>query len=211
MIKKTWVYHITDVSNLPSILAAGGLLSFNRLHQQRVDYTSIAYENLQDRRATKKVPCGPGGVLHDYVPFHFAARSPMLCAISKGNVPACPNGQDTVIYLVSTAEEIKAAGLGLAFSDGHGIMRLTRFFDDLSCLDQVDWELMKSKMWNETANDLDRPRRRQAEFLVHQFMPWSLVAYIGAKSRVVTDTVQKYIKDSRQPVPRIDLRTEWYY
>ena len=62
-------------------------------------------------------------------------------------------------------------------------MRFTDFFDDLKDLDKIDWDLMQSRYWNDTNDDPDRKRRRQAEFLVHEFFPWSwcrLSAYMIA-------------------------------
>lgn len=81
------IYHITHIRNLPSILEAGGLISSSRLQQQGIIYVDIAYQSIQNRRANTRVPCGAGGVLHDYVPFYFAPRSPMLCTIHRGGVP----------------------------------------------------------------------------------------------------------------------------
>lgn len=210
MTPATLIYHITDGSNLPAILAQGGLLAFNLLRQQQLDYKSIAYESVQDRRATTRVPCVPGGVLHDYVPFYFAPRSPMLYTISMGNVPSCPNGQDNVIYLVTSAEKVRDAGLGLAFADGHGIMALSQFFNDLTHLNQVDWEVMGSKMWNDTAQHPDRKRRRQAEFLVHQLLPWDLIIGIATINQENADSVQRYITAQGLNKP-VRVRRDWYY
>jgi hypothetical protein len=80
------IYHITHIDNLKSILSAGRLLAYNAMSAAKTQYPNIAYENIQDRRATTYVPCGRGGVLHDYVPFYFAPRSPMLYTINRGNV-----------------------------------------------------------------------------------------------------------------------------
>jgi ssDNA thymidine ADP-ribosyltransferase, DarT len=63
------IYHITHIDNLESILSVGGLLAYNVMLETQTNYTNIAYQNIQDRRATTDVPCGGGGVLHDYVPY----------------------------------------------------------------------------------------------------------------------------------------------
>ena len=39
----------------------------------------------------------------------------------------------------------------------------------------IDWELMESKYWHDTDEDNSRKRRREAEFLIHKFCPWTLV------------------------------------
>jgi hypothetical protein len=204
------ICHITDAGNLESILEQGGLHASNVLHQRGVDYASIAYESIQDRRAVTQVPCGPGGVLHDYVPFYFGPRSPMLYTISRGNVPSCPNGQTTVVHLVSTAEAVSAAGLGFAFTDGHAIVALSEYYDDLADLDQVDWPLMKARYWHDTLDDMDRKRRRQAEFLVHESMPWSLIDEIVVMSPSIEHEVNDWVNHAKQAT---QVRTDrsWYY
>jgi hypothetical protein len=135
----TPIYHITHLSNLTSILAIAGLCSNITMQQQGIGYTDLANQTIQSRRARVTVPCGAGGKLTDYVPFYFAPRSPMLYAIHQGNVPTYLEGQEGVIYLVSTVEAVQQANLSFAFTDGHGIMALTQFFDHPADLNQVDW------------------------------------------------------------------------
>jgi hypothetical protein len=53
---------------------------------------------------------------------------------------------------------------------------------------------MQAQYWNDTDNDPDRKRRRQAEFLVHEFFPWALVSYIGVYDRSIAETVDEIIQ-----------------
>src|ERR1700751_12923 len=106
----TPIYHMTQASKLMSIIATGGLLSVNELHRLGIRYRDSSYQDVQDRRATTVVPCGVGGVLHDYVPFYFNPRSPMLGAIHVGRVPSCGEGQRTMIHLMTSAQKVEAAG-----------------------------------------------------------------------------------------------------
>jgi ssDNA thymidine ADP-ribosyltransferase, DarT len=51
------------------------------------------------------------------------------------------------------------------FSDGNCAAAITQVYADLNRRDSViDWRLMRATMWNNTADDPDRKRRRQAEF-----------------------------------------------
>lgn len=59
----------------------------------------------------------------------------MLYTISQGNVAHYQDGQSPLIYFVSTAQRIASAERLFVFTDGHGIMRWTRFYSDLSHLD----------------------------------------------------------------------------
>ncbi len=206
----TPIYHITHINNLTSILNSGGLIANSRLRPEQINYLDIAHESIQDRRARTPVPCGAGGVLHDYVPFYFARRSPMLFTIHKGNVEGYNQGQESVIYLVSTAEAIEAMALAFAFTDGHGIIGYTQFSDDLEDLDMVDWDIMEAKYWNNTADDNDRRRRRQAEFLVHRFCPWTLITEIGVINTTIQAQVQRILQNVKYQPP-VRVNPNWYY
>ena len=208
--RPTYIYHITHVKNLPLILAAGGLRTCKTLRSEQTSYTDIAYQTLQDRRADTQVPCGVGGTLHDYVPFYFAPRSPMLFKISKQSEPQHQEGQTPIIHLVSTIEQVQQADGRFAFTDGHGIMELTNFYDDLTQLDRVDWQIMNAPYWRDTVEDNDRKRRRQAEFLVHDFFPWHWVQEIGVKNVTLKSQVEARLSEN-VPQPLVKVMSCWYY
>ena len=205
------IYHITPINNLSSILNLGGLVANSRLKQEKIDYQDISYEHIQDRRGRTPVPCGAGGYLHDYVPFYFAPRSPMLCSIHNGNVPNYQEGQNSVIHLVAGINTIEAEGLDFVFTDGHAAMAYADFYTDLEALgDVIDWELMESKFWFNTEDDPNRKCRRQAEFLVHQFFPWHLIQEIG----VINTTIQIQVREILQSFniqTLVNVYSRWYY
>lgn len=174
----TWIFRITHLDNLRGILQRGGIYAPNTTPADGLTYKAIHHQSIQAQRAATPVPCGPGGVIHDYVPFYFAPLSPMLFVIDKGNVRDYDEGQEPIIYLVSDAQRIASSATRFVFTDGHAIMALSEFYDDLAHLDRVDWSVMKPRMWNDTDRTPDRKRRRQAGFLVHRFFPWPLVRVI---------------------------------
>jgi hypothetical protein len=204
------IYHITPIDNLESIISEGGLLAYNVMLETGTNYTNIAYENIQDRRARIRVPCGAGGVLHDYVPFYFAPRSPMLYTISQGNVPNYTQGQAAVIHLVSDVLEIDIRGLDFVFTDGHAVMEFTTFFDDLYDLGAIDWDVMDSHYWSDTNEDNDRKRRRQAEFLVRNFLPWELITEIGVIDYTIQSQVENILQNFTAQTP-VRVHKDWYY
>lgn len=206
----TPIYHITHIKNLEKILEAEGLKSITLIKRDNVEYINIAHQNIQDRRATTPVPLSPFGNLHDYVPFYFAPRSPMLYAIYRGNVEGYEEGQEPVIYLKTHVQEAVNAGLKCLFTDGHAIMIISNFYDKLDELQNVDWEIMNSKYWNDTPMDSDRKRRRQAEFLVYEFFPWSVIQEIGVMNRRMQEKVQKILSRFGVHKP-VFIKREWYY
>ncbi len=207
-----WIFRITHVDNLQGILQRRGVYAPNFNPKDELTYKYIHHLNIQTQRADKAVPCGPGGVLHDYVPFYFAPRSPMLYVIHKGNVQDYQEGQDPVIYLVSDAQSVLAADTGFVFTDGHAIMEMSDFYDDLSQLSKVDWHAMRLKYWYDSPQTPDRKRRRQAEFLVYRYCPWPLVRVVGVISSQMKRRVEAVLADfPRLHRPIVQIKPEWYY
>jgi hypothetical protein len=206
----TDIYHITHLSNLPNILRDGGLWCDRIVSQQNLAHISIAHQHIKERRARRPVPRAPGGVLADYVPFYFAPRSPMLYTIHNGYVVGYKEGQRPIVHLVSSVEAVRDAHLPFTFTDGHAEMDISRFFSDLQDLNEIDWEIMASRIWRDTLEDGDRKRRRQAEFLVKDFFLISLVQNIG----VYNSTIARNVADLLKPTlykPSLQVEPAWYY
>lgn len=98
--------------------------------------------------------------------------------------------------MYASSNIIAESGRDFVFTDGHAIMALTEFYNDLTHLDEVDWSVMESKYWNDTDEFPDRKRRRQAEFLVHESVPLELFLGIGVRDQriktKVNDILEKY-------------------
>lgn len=141
------IYHFTDAANLPGILETGHVYCKSGL-SAGAQKTDISHYDLQQRRQKKKVLCGPGGVLHDYVPFYFAPHSPMMSAISNGRVEKCSRDTKRLVYLVTSLNKVQEADLGFIFSDGHATKAFTRIYDDPESLNKIDWPLMRARYWS---------------------------------------------------------------
>ena len=204
------LYHITHVDNLIGIINNGGLLANCQIQRCSINFKNIAYDGIQDRRAFTNVPCGPGGTLHDYIPFYFAPRSPMLYTIHRGNVPGYSGGQADIIYIISNVNVVVENSLKYVFTDGHGIMAWSEFYDDLNRLNEVDWGIMNSKYWNDTIDHPDRKRKRQAEFLVYQNMPWNCLTHIAVISPRVKIKVENSLPVNGHR-PQVLEQPNWYY
>lgn len=150
------------------------------------------------------------GTLADYVPFYFANRSPMLGSIHGGHVKGYDGGQGDVVYLTSTAQSVAQGDRQWCFTDGHAVMRFSRFFDDLDDLAQVDWEVINHWSWQNREDDPDRKRRKQAEFLVYNSFPWHWTESMGVIDRATARRVQDILADCDHK-PRIRVEKKWYY
>jgi hypothetical protein len=189
----TPIYRLTHVDNLAGILQRGGMYAPNHAPEDGIGYRAIHHQHIQGRRVMRRIPCGPGGTIHDYVPFYFGPRPPMLLALRDGYAAGYNEGQGPLIYLVLLVQDVAAEGLGFVFTDGHGIMVFTAFYDDLSRLDEVDWQMVTARYWADTDEDPDRKRRKQAEFLIDKFCPWALVRIIGVMTAWMQQRVEEIL------------------
>lgn len=184
----------------------------NHVPKDNLPYRACLNVQVQGARATVRIPCGPGGVIHDYVPFYFGYLCPMMLQLKTGQVADYDEGQEPLIYLVSTGQRVEAAGVDFVFSDGHGLALFTDWFDDLKQLDAVDWNMVNQRYWSDNLSDMDRQRRKQAEFLIHGSCPWDLIDEIVVFDNAVAVRVQ-VIQGGFPNALRKPIRVErtWYY
>lgn len=208
----TPIYRFMHIDNLRGCLERRGLCAPNHCPDDGLAYRAIHSEEVQNARHVTKIPAGPGGTIHDYVPFYFGYHSPMLLNLKTGRVPGYNEGQAPLIYLVSTAQAVRDSGAGFVFSNGHGLATFTDWFDDLAQLDQVDWGMVYQRYWSDTLGDMDRQRRKQAEFLVHRFCDWSMIREIGVTDQTMKGRAEEILSDYPPCLSRpVTVRRDWYY
>lgn len=206
----TPIYRLLHIDNLSVCLQRGGFHEPNHTPNDGLVYEVIHNIEIQQTRRERQIPCGPGGVIHDYVSFYFGPRSPMLFQLHTGMVSGYNAGQEPLIYVVSTVQIIQQSGLGFVFSDGHGIAAFTNWFDDLNDLSKVDWKAVYLDYWADDINDMDRQRRKQAEFLVYRFCPWQIVQEIYVLNQTVVQRVENILNKYKNNC-RISIKPEFYY
>lgn len=208
----TPVYRMVHIDNLTTLLKRGGLHSTNHTPNDGLPYRTIHNAGIQNKRHLRAVTCGPGGTMHDYIPFYFGYLSPMLLQLKTGQVEGYNEGQSPIIYLKSTIQVVVAAGRGFVFSDGQGIKAFTQWYGDLNQLSSVDWDMVYQRYWADNVNDMDRQRRKQAEFLVYEFCPWSLIQEIGVLNAAIQARVQTALNDFDPAMrPPVNVRSGWFY
>lgn len=204
------LFHFTHLTNLNSI-ASTGLFADNLAHAAGRLTTEVGNRAIKGRRRLRRVGCGAGGVVADYVPFYFAARSPMLGSISQGRVPTYQGGQEDVVYLVSHVDRVLELALPFIICDRNAVGDYAAFSGDIDELDRlVDWPLMEQRMWNNTALEPERMERRMAEFLVHRHVPWDAFLGIAAFDDARCQQVRGVL-DALGVTIDIRARPGWYF
>jgi hypothetical protein len=208
----TPIFRLVHIDNLGTLLRRGGLHAPQATPQDGLSYRTIHNVEIQTVRRTQQIPCGARGNVHDYVAFYFGYLSPMLFQLKTGRVSGYDEGQKPLIYIVSSAQAVAETDIPFVFSDGHGIAAFTDWYDSLSQLDKVDWKMVYQHYWADQPDDMDRQRRKQAEFLVHNFCPWSLIQEIAVINQSVKMQVENIIDGFNTTMRKpVIVRPGWYY
>jgi hypothetical protein len=204
-LSKTYIYHITDVANLPGIFAQGGLRSDTAMTKLGGPLVTIGYRNIKERRMTQyRVPCAGNRFVGEFVPFYYCPRSPMLYVMNLGNTGRPAGSQRSVVHLVSTVQAALALGSPWALSDNNAGCGYAQFFNDPSKIDELDWDAIETHNWSR------RQTAKQAEFLVADFYPWAAIVGIGCQNDVVKGQVEKIVSQVAHQ-PRVKTKPDWYY
>lgn len=118
--------------------------------------------------------------------------------------------QSEIIYLVSSVEKVEKNKLKYIFSDGHAYVEFTKFYNQISELNYLDWEAIESKKWFILYQIRDRRRRKQAEFLVYQNVPFDCLEGIVTFNQTTLNHVQMVLSNHNKELYN-DIRPNWYY
>jgi ssDNA thymidine ADP-ribosyltransferase, DarT len=216
------LFHITAIANLAGICSSGSLLSKSIGSLSGVNYQNIAHGGAQGARAAKFAPNPPGGTIHDYVPFYFAPRSPMLMAIDKGRVAGCNLRQSDILHFETTVPRVVAMNKSMIFYDRNATLAYSVAYTNLNMLPTaIAWDLLTEapqldgfcKWWNnktDTPKYADRMERRQAEFLVKDALDLSAMTRIGVIDLTRKKQVEQILNAAKVTLP-VSVIPEWYF
>jgi hypothetical protein len=201
-----YLYHFTHIDNLPGILKSGFLCK-NHAGFPATGCRSVAAEGIQARRSEMEVPCGPFGVVHDYVPLYFGTVSPMLLAVvQKKNVD-----QMDILYFEFPISLIERDDV--VFTDASANTNMPpEFFSDPNDLSKLNWAEIDSRKWSSADEALRH--QRMAEALVHRKLKVTDAARVVVWNDDTKARVQRIVDAAGAKFPPIDFqspqRPHWF-
>jgi len=189
--------HITHIRNLSSIISEGCLWSHRESIRRELTIRDIGRLDLKRERDTVPVVRGPGGMIGDYVPFFFCPRPVMLLLLATGRVEGYSEGEEPIVHLISDIGNVVRSKQPFVFTDGHAVKKLSNQYMDLYDLNRLDWAVIRDHQWADTVEDNDRMRRKQAEFLVYQRLPWDCISAIGVRSERMEEEVRNVLANAQ--------------
>jgi len=191
------IYHFTHIDNLCSLLKTG-FLANNHPNFPANGCRSIAATGIQQRRAAMLVTCGPGGVVHDYVPLYFGSISLMLLGvINLKNVD-----QMDILYFEYPITLLKDNDV--VFTDASANTdQPPNFYSDPSDLSNLNWDEIDSRKWkcdNETLR-----HQRMAEVLVHRQLSLQTAQRVVVWNQEIKKKLLEIVTKACKPFPPIEF------
>ena len=205
---KALIWRIVHRDNMPWILENG--LHCGNSPLKAPNWVHIGNAELIDKRARHPVPLPPGGFLNDYVPFYFTPFSVMMRNIRSGRGGVQQRANDEILILVSSLPHLVAQGLPFLFTDSHAYYRWAMYYDDLTDLGKVDWNLLQARDFKRDPDDPAKFERYQAEALIHRHCPVSGLIGIMCYSEAVKMQVDAQVRVKGLELP-VYSRPGWYF
>lgn len=207
------IYHITHIDNLPNIVASMGLVSDATRIARNISCSVVGMSTIKERRLKEiEVPCHPKTMVGQYVPFYFCPRSIMLYILYMGNHPdiSYKGGQQPIVHLQADFHKVinwaNSNSISWAFTNGNAAAQLTNFYNQPFRLRELNWDAI-------TSTDFRDPKikeGKQAEFLMVDIFPWTLIEKIG----IINSTMAAKVKATLANVahkPVIAVEPNWYF
>jgi hypothetical protein len=173
------LWHMTHLSNLPSILD-NGLLSHSRVHREQIRYRDISEESVQHwRERNEAVYSRP---IHSYVPLYINPRNAMLFRRRQVQHELC---------MIEISRNV-ILDRNCVVTDGNAAARRTKFFRPIEGFENLDWTVLRRGTWYD---DDEAKRIMCAEVLVPNEIG---VAYIES-IRCIHGRFLKHIKAKNIP------------
>jgi hypothetical protein len=191
--KIRYLYYITHIDNLPSILKYG-ILSHKQVEERQISYTPIYDKEIIENRRNRIIPDGSDRNLWDFANVYFQPRNPMLyrviCEKSVNDLVVIALKSDILNYndiFITTGNAVSSTTEILPAKEGkQALYKLTKILDK-------EW-------WTEESGD---KRKIMAECLVPKTISPEYIHTIYVVSHDIANKVRRLLPSTNiQVVPQ---------
>lgn len=207
------LYHITHLNNLPAMIEGGMIWSDAKRIEMGLNCNEIGMNTIKARRLNEiEVDCHAGTKVGQFTPFYFCPRSVMLYIIYANNHPDLTyrGGQNPIVHLEFDLQNVvnwaNQNNRNWAFSDRNAGAYVASFYNNLQNLDKINWNAVRSSDFTNS----QIKEGKQAEFLIQDYMPFSLIEKIGVINSDMHQQVLQIINGSAI-TPQIAVERNWYF
>lgn len=204
------IFHIVHVDRLASIISQGCLWSDAAVQSKCLKGTMIGMSHIKQRRMTNSLSSHQGLTVGRCVPFYFCPRSIMLYIISQQSHEdiSYHGGQAPIIHLQADLNAViswaQQNTKRWAFTDSNAGSYYFNDYCTVSDLNKIDWDAVNAHSWAHCKE------AKQAEFLLEEQFPWTLVEAIGVYSQTQVQQVSAALS-SKTHRPAVAIQRNWYY
>ncbi|MDX2306357.1 MAG: DUF4433 domain-containing protein [Microscillaceae bacterium] len=204
-MNKIYLFRITHIENIPHVLQNG--ITHSTSVNANPNFVPIGDSSLIATR--NNFSLNNGRRLGDYIPFYFGVRTPMLYVIQKGFNSVASTPAENIVYCVSSIQKIVNLKLDFIFTDGHTNNSFSSQYTiaDIQSIDSIiDKNAINAKYWKDE-NDLDKKRRKEAEFLVlGDVISEGILGYL-----TYNENAQKRLIDFGADATKVIIKSEYYF
>ena len=204
------IFHILHIDRLNSILSKGHIFSDSYIRNRNIGGSTIGMSKIKEIRLSKRLLKYPDLAIGDCTPFYFCPRSIMLYMIHKRNHPEISyrGGQEPIIHIVAdfykVIEWAQCKDRRWVFTTANAAASYTEDFNDVAQLSRINWDVINSNNWKENREP------KQAEFLLEQSFPISLIEKIGVYSKEYATKVNELVSQYNLIID-VSIEPNWYY
>jgi hypothetical protein len=194
---------------LPLILAKGIV---NKHHPDAsAGYINIGNPEIIDVRSTTPVKIDGYGMVGDYVPFYFTPKSVMLLNIVTGywHPKVLKRNRSEIVVIRCLIEKLVQLPKWF-FTNGQGNDMASEHYNELSKIDKIDWDIIHHSDFSKSDGDYDRPRRYQAEFLVHEKVPLDFIESLNVFNQQAADYVKEMLRKNQVELA-VNIVPEYFF
>ena len=206
------IYRMVHYENIEYILKNGMCCQSHPLADP--NYIDIGYAKLISQRKEYKVRIDPpNGNFGDCVPFYFGGHSPMLLNIKTGERDITRRPQEDIVFVCCKIFRIVYfCEAQWCFTDGHAKAKNSAYYNNVQELVKIDWQMVFEQWWRNTADDNDRERRKQAEFLVKYYVPVNCFHGLLVKNQQRKEGVERIVTRLGLKIPvKADTNNQLFY
>lgn len=181
-----YLFHLTHIDNIPSILQYG-ILSHNAAYRQGLIRHDVSSNPVQAIRE-KKLDSVFARPLHDYTSLYFNPMNPMLRQLQTFH-------QDIAILGITPKALYRP---GTVFTDGNAACTDTRFFNDPSDVARLRWDIISSREWDQYD---DGKRIKCAEVLAYPIVAQHEVTAIFCQTAAQVERVRPMLAQKKVTIP----------
>lgn len=197
--------HMLHHHNLENVFM-NGLLSHKLAHERGLIQEDISMNEVQARRAQRRISIDETEYgLHEFVPFYFNSRNPML--YRRRNI------QHELVVLCVDPEVINRRLT--VFTDGNAANRPTQFYHGVNLLENVPFEITTSPSWNHEDENVKRENVRKmcAEVLAYPSVEINAIKKIACPNenmRQYVETLKRRIGATVSHIS-VELQTAYFF